>query len=247
MNKSELLKELRIDRDAPGDGASSRLRLWIGLGAAALVAAIVLVWFLNREPPLPITVATAGAMPATSAGASVLDATGYVTARRQATVSAKITGKVREIRIEEGQRVAAGDVIATLDDAEARVEVALRRAQVAEARAQLEEAKAASANAEREYRRQRDLADRKLTSVAALDAARTQHETMRARVASQESAAKVAEDFFKSFEAQLAPPAPAPAETGQVPLPADMPKGNRALWWGVAALVVVLLWYWLSR
>ena len=69
-------------------------------------------------------------MPATSAGTSVLDATGYVTARRQATVSAKITGKVREVRIEEGQRVEAGEILATLDDSEARVEVALRQAQV---------------------------------------------------------------------------------------------------------------------
>ena len=61
------------------------------------------------------------------------------------------------------------------------------------------------------------------------------------------AAAKVAEDFFKAFETQLAPPVPATADTGQVPLPADTPKTNRALWWGVAALVVVLLWYWLSR
>ncbi len=83
-----------------------------------------------------MTVAAARAMPATSAGTSVLDATGYVTARRQATVSAKITGKVRDVRIEEGQRVAAGDILATLDDSEARVEVELRRAQVAAARAQ---------------------------------------------------------------------------------------------------------------
>ncbi len=60
------------------------------------------------------------------------------------------------------------------------------------------------------------------------------------------AAAKVAEDFFKAFEARLAPPA-APVDTGQVPLPADTPKGNRALWWGVAALLAVLLWYWLTR
>ena len=88
-------------------------------------------------------------MPATGAATSVLDATGYVTARRQATVSAKITGKVRDVRIEEGQRVEAGDILATLDDSEARVDVELRRAQVAAARAQLTEAEAGSANAER--------------------------------------------------------------------------------------------------
>ena len=61
------------------------------------------------------------------------------------------------------------------------------------------------------------------------------------------AAAKVAEDFFKAFEAQLAPPAAVPADAGQLPTPADTPKSNRALWWGVGVLVVVLLWYWLSR
>jgi carbon monoxide dehydrogenase subunit G len=60
------------------------------------------------------------------------------------------------------------------------------------------------------------------------------------------AAAKVAEDFFKAFEAHLSPPA-APADTGQVPMPADTPKNNRALWWGVGALVIALLWYLLSR
>ena len=62
------------------------------------------------------------------------------------------------------------------------------------------------------------------------------------------AAAKVAEDFFKAFEAQLAPaPVAAPADTGQVPMPADTPKNNRALWIGIGVLVVLLLWYWLSR
>jgi hypothetical protein len=64
------------------------------------------------------------------------------------------------------------------------------------------------------------------------------------------AAGKVAEDFFKAFEAHLAPPAPPAgeaADTGQVPMPADEEKGNKALWWGLAVLVVVLLAYWLSR
>jgi RND family efflux transporter MFP subunit len=142
-------------------------------------------------------------MPATRAGTSVLDATGYVTARRQATVSAKITGKVREVRIEEGQRVEAGDVLATLDDAEARVDVELRRAQLAAARAQLTEAEASSANAEREYRRQQEIAALKLTSASALDAARTEAEASRARSSSQASAVRVAQESVHAAEVQL--------------------------------------------
>ena len=203
MNKSELLKELRIDRDAPADGSSSRTRLWISIGVVAVVAAGFLAWFLAREKPVEVTVATARAMAPAGAGTSVLDATGYVTARRQATVSAKITGKVREVRIEEGQRVEAGDILATLDDAEARVDVELRRAQLAAARAQLTEAEAGSANAEREYRRQQEIAALKLTSASALDAARTAAEASRARTSSQASAVRVAEESVQAAQVQL--------------------------------------------
>jgi RND family efflux transporter MFP subunit len=203
LNKSELLKELRIDRDAPEEGSPSRLRLWLAPGAAVVVLGGLLAWFLNREQPVEVSVATAGAMPATSAGTSVLDATGYVTARRQATVSAKITGKVREVRIEEGQQVKAGDILATLDDSEARVDVQLRRAQLAAARAQLTEAEAASANAEREYQRQQEVAALKLTSASALDAAHTQAEASRARTLSQSSAVRVAQEALQAAQVQL--------------------------------------------
>ena len=61
------------------------------------------------------------------------------------------------------------------------------------------------------------------------------------------AASKVAEDFFKAFEAHLSPPASAPADTGQVPMPADTEKGNRALWWGVGVAIVLGLLYLLIR
>jgi RND family efflux transporter MFP subunit len=203
VEKSELLKQLRIDRDAPDESSPSRRRLWIALGAGAAVLAALLAWFLGRERPVEVRVSPARAVAQSGAGTSVLDATGYVTARRQATVSAKITGKVSEVLIEEGQQVEAGDVLARLDDSEARVEVELRRAQVAEARARLDEAEAASANAGRELRRQEDLAARKLVSISALDAARTEDAASRARVASQASAVRVAEEALQAARVQL--------------------------------------------
>jgi carbon monoxide dehydrogenase subunit G len=62
------------------------------------------------------------------------------------------------------------------------------------------------------------------------------------------AAGKITDDFFKAFEARLSPPeAAAPSDTGQVPLPVDTEKGNRALWWGVGMLVVFLLLYLLTR
>jgi RND family efflux transporter MFP subunit len=83
------------------------------------------------------------------------------------------------------------------------VDANLRRAQVAAARAQLDETKAASANATREYQRQHDLAARQLTSVSALDAARTQDEALRARVSSQMSAVRVAQESLQAAQVQL--------------------------------------------
>ena len=203
MDKSELLKQLRIDRDSRDEGPPPRWRLWIALGVALLAAAALAAWLFGRAQSVEVTTATARALPAVSGGTSVLDATGYVTARRQATVSAKITGKVREVLIEEGQAVEAGDVLARLDDSEARVDVELRRAQVAAARAQLEEAEATAANARREYGRQQELAALKLTSASAVDAARAAAEASVARVSSQRSAIRVAEEALQAALVQL--------------------------------------------
>src|SRR5581483_6186813 len=134
MDTSEMLRELRIDRD--GRPPRARRRLWLVIAVAAVVAIAIGAW-LARGRLLPPTVRTAVARAAaTDAAGSVLDASGYVTARRQATVSAKITGKVTEVLIEEGMRVADGAVLARLDDTEARAQLGLARAQLAAARSQ---------------------------------------------------------------------------------------------------------------
>jgi len=203
MNKSELLNQLRIDRGASEEASPSRVRLWVGLAIVLLLAGAALFWILGRGEATQVVVVPARAIPAVGSGTSVLDATGYVTARRQATVSAKITGKVRTLLIEEGQRVAEGEVLATLDDAEARAEVDLRRAQVEAARAGLAEIRSALANAEREFERQRGLEASNLISASVLDATRTQAEALRARLASQQSEVKVTEETLQGARVQL--------------------------------------------
>ncbi|MFI5170546.1 MAG: biotin/lipoyl-binding protein, partial [Vicinamibacterales bacterium] len=130
MDRSELLKQLRIDRDAPAPRSRARLLVLAGAGLLAVAGGVVWLVLARAAPP---TVRTAAARPAAQAadGGSVLDASGYVTARRQATVSAKITGKVTEVLIEEGMRVEEGTVLARLDDTEAKAQLALARAQLA--------------------------------------------------------------------------------------------------------------------
>jgi RND family efflux transporter MFP subunit len=201
MEKNELLHELRIDRSA--DAPASKRPLLIGLALAVLLIGGGAAWLLGGDAAAPVKVAAARSLASVPAQASVLDATGFVTARRLATVSAKVTGKVREVLIEEGMRVEEGQVLATLDDTEVEAQLALTRAQLESARSQLAEIRAQLANAEREHERQQGMAARRLTSASALDAAQTQAEALRARLASQERAVAVAAEAVRVEQVQL--------------------------------------------
>src|SRR5687768_3390130 len=148
-NSADLLKELRIDRSAPPPPPNRRA-LWIGLGIAAGVLALGGAGYalFGRDAAIEVRTATATAIGAGGSNASVLDATGYVVARRMATVSAKITGKVREVMIEEGQKVEAGQIMATLDPIDADAERSLATSQAGAATSQVESVRAQLAEAE---------------------------------------------------------------------------------------------------
>ena len=124
-DKSALLNQLRIDRSSAPPPADRSWLKWLALAIVLLLLVALAGWWLSRPSGVPVKVVTAQALKGaggsgTSAGASLLDASGYVVARRQATVAAKITGKVTEVLIEEGRHVKAGDVIGRLDDTNIR-------------------------------------------------------------------------------------------------------------------------------
>ena len=203
MEKSELLKQLHIDR-SDATAPRSRARWFLLAGCVLLGLAGGLLWFaLTRPEPLTVRTTAARAASQESVAHSVLDASGYVTARRQATVSAKITGKVTEILIEEGMRVKEGDVLARLDDTEARAQLALAKAQQTATRAQLAEIRAQLAQAERDLTRQQGLAERQLISIQALEATLTQRNMLKARLASLEEQVRVAQESVVVAQVQL--------------------------------------------
>jgi len=149
-DKSVLLNQLRIDRTAD-DESDGSTRRWVLIGCSAV---LVLglgagAWgFLSRPSGIPVAEAVARESGGTvsggsSAGASMLDASGYVVARRSATVASKTIGRVVEVAIEEGQRVEKGQVIARLDDSNTGAALAQARAQVQQAEANLKAAKTA--------------------------------------------------------------------------------------------------------
>ena len=185
VDKRALLDELKIDRGAAVAEPQRRPLRWFA--AIAIVAGIAfVVWFVNfpKAEPVPAAAPVAAAsVPAKSPhDDSVLDATGYVVARRQATVSAKFTGKVVEVFIEEGMRVEAGQVLARLDASIPRAELALSESQLASATAGLEELKVQIRQAELDLQRTQGLASRKLASAADLDRASLTLEGLHARL-----------------------------------------------------------------
>ena len=171
---------------------SNRRPLWIGL---AVVLGIVVVggglFAASRGRAVEVQVAEATAIGNGGASASVLDATGYVVARRMATVSAKITGKVREVRIEEGQHVDAGYVMATLDPIDADAQRTLAASQVAATRSQIGSVQAQLREAEANAARLSSLVRQQLVSKAQYDQAVAQRDALRAQLATAQRNASV--------------------------------------------------------
>jgi RND family efflux transporter MFP subunit len=204
-DKRLLLEQLRIDPVHRDGHTGSPRATWVAVGVIALVVLIaaVVAYFMLRGPRFQVEAATA-APPAASAGpTAILQATGYVTARRQATVSAQITGALTEVLIEEGERVSAGQVLAKLDDTAQRAALAQSVAQVEVSEALLVQDRAQLAQAQRDLKRNEDLIDRHLVSQQALETAALQVATTEAQVASQAKQVELARAAQRGAQVQL--------------------------------------------
>ena len=161
------------------------------------------VWSKRLEAaPVKAGVVTASREGAAAAGA-VLNASGYVTARRRATVSAKVTGKVMEVFVEEGKPVRKGQVLAKLDDSQVRAALALGEAQLETARRGAAEDEAKLREAELTLARREQLVKEQVISKAELDSARAEVESLRARIALSHQQVKVAESVINQRRTDL--------------------------------------------
>jgi RND family efflux transporter MFP subunit len=207
MDSSDKLSQLRIDRNEPPPSGGNAVKYLVITAVAALAIGAGIRFLVNRGDTW--TIATAMAQPVTtatsaaSATGSVLDATGYVTARRQATVSAKVTGRVAEVLIEEGQRVEEGQVLARLEAIDAQAQLDLSKSQLDAARAQLAELRVQLEQAERDLTRQRELVAKKLTSQQATEDAQTRVASLRARIKAQETQVQVTQRGVDVGQVQL--------------------------------------------
>ncbi len=160
------LDQLRIERRPEKESSSWRWPVIMILAAIVAIAA----WYFwsNRAVSEEVRTAAARELKSQAAG-TVLNASGYVTARRQATVSSKFTGKVMEVLIEEGMTVEAGQVLARLDDSNILASFELAKAQLVSAQKGLKETETLLNEAQINYERSRNLVEKKLASEAELD------------------------------------------------------------------------------
>lgn len=179
-NKDELLSQLRINRDQQPAG-ESKTHLWVGGGVALLLLTLGVSYF-NNPAPVKVQVEMARMAVPDSSSATVLDATGYVVARRISTVSSKVTGRVAEIFIEEGQLVEKDQVVARLDDSNTAKAVELSRAEWRSAKTLVTETQARLTEAKLTLERTTELARTQLVSAAALDKARADFDSLRAQL-----------------------------------------------------------------
>jgi RND family efflux transporter MFP subunit len=197
------LDDLKIERP---EESSSGFSFW-WLLPVILLAAGAVAWVTWFRPPAAIEVETVAASELRrgqeSSSGTVLNASGYVTARRQATVSSKITGRVTEVLIEEGMEVEAGQVMASLDDSNIRAAYELARAQLESARRGLDETNALLDEARINYDRQRQLVAQNLASAADLDRARALFGSLEARLRRNEADVEVAARQVDIYQEQL--------------------------------------------
>jgi len=178
--KSDLLRSLRIERGEDAETAeSSGLPGWIapaGVGVVALIVGVGIGWLVKPAPPPPppapaeASAATGGNQ--TASGSLV--ASGYVVARRQATVAAEVTGRLLEVRVDEGDQVRRGQVLAVLEPTLARADLNSARARAAAADADLAEAR-------RQLTRTQQLSRQGFASDAALTAAQSRFDQAQAQ------------------------------------------------------------------
>jgi RND family efflux transporter MFP subunit len=194
----QTLDELRIER-TPTRRSKSPVVLLIVLLLFAGVGAGV-IWWLNR-PKATVVRTLIVQQPVT--GGNRLNASGYVTARREATVSSKVTGKVVEVLVEEGMKVEAGQVLARIDSSNAEKSLHLSEAQAESARKALEETRANLERAERELSRFTKLAASQVASQSELDRADAEAKSLKARLARQEADVTVAEREVALWRQQM--------------------------------------------
>ena len=193
---TDLTKDLAALRIPQEERGSGRGRWAAIIGTLVVIAALGAGAWYWATAMQAASVRVASATVKTGAGSApgaVLNASGYIVARRRATVSSKVTGKVIDVLIEEGHPVRAGQILAHLDDTQPRASLALAEAQLAASRKAAAEDQARLQQAELTLQRRQALLKEGVVGKAELDDVQSNVDSLKARIAYTEQQIGVAE------------------------------------------------------
>jgi RND family efflux transporter MFP subunit len=197
----QTLDDLRIQRPEK-PATPSRFRWLIFLLVLVGCAISATLWLARVKPPEVRTVVVRPAG-GPAMNHTVLNASGYVTARRAATVSSKVTGKVIEVLIEEGMKVKEGQVLARLDDSNVTLSLRLAEAQLESATNALAETRVRINEADQELKRQTDLTRNRIATQADFDHAEASALAIKAKLVQQQSEVTVAQRQVAAWKQQM--------------------------------------------
>jgi RND family efflux transporter MFP subunit len=195
------LAALKIER-APESRVSFAWVKWVVLLLILGGAVYATYKYVTRERPVEVEVAQVTER-AAGTQATLLSGTGYVTARRRATVSSKITGKIVEVNVEEGMAVKEGQILARLDDSTARSSLRLAEAQLAAAKGGVKENEVRLAEAKVTHGRLAALLKDGIVTEAEVDAAKAQVDSIAARIESLRQQITVSERALEFEQTNL--------------------------------------------
>lgn len=193
------LDSLKIDQ---GKRTASKSPAFSIVAVVIVLVASGLAWLLTRPSTPNVEIATAQET-VIGERSTVLNASGYVVARRRATVSSKVTGKVVEVLIEEGLKVEKDQVLARLDTSNVRVSLNLADARHNAAIAALDEIDVRIDEAGLELGRIARLVEQDVASQADLDRAQAEVDSLRARLQTQRVQVTVAAREVDVWRQQL--------------------------------------------
>ena len=175
------LSSLKIHDSARAKGAAGRVLAYISavIGALVLLGGGVLA-LRGRKPQVEVTTVRAAGG---SDQVTALNASGYVTPRRRATVAAKITGRVTGVFFDEGNNVKEGQLLATLDDSDVQKSLTAAKADKESAAAGIVDQQVQLRLAEIQLKRTQGLVDAKVQTEEALDNAKATVDSLKAKIA----------------------------------------------------------------
>jgi len=198
----EMLEKLRIERGRPAATSSGSRRLWLFLAISGVLLLFLFSYFFIQSRAVRVEVITVAQVYPTQSF-TLLNASGYVVARRKAAVAAKTTGRLEWLGVEEGSRVKAGEIVARLENRDLVASLDHLKAVAQSAASSLEQARAELTDARQAYDRQHDLLKQGIVAKADFDTAEARYRRAVAGVAGAEASLRAAQASRRGADVAL--------------------------------------------